>query len=176
MLRDLQNYAQTLSDEDFEAGVDQAFTTVLSSGEEVPLCEDGENIKVTKSNVNDFVAKVMEARRNEAAFQVAAVREGFLQVIERKEEILDLLTWEALESRCTGEKHISSERLKTITTFPNNDASHPIVARFWRVFESWSDVERSAYLKFVWGRSRLPIDLTRLSDRHQVRLITNMNP
>lgn len=51
-----------MSDEDFEAGVDQYFTTVLSSGEEVPLMEDGESVKVTKANIDDFVAKVLQAR------------------------------------------------------------------------------------------------------------------
>jgi len=97
-----------------------------------------------------------------------------MTVIQNKSEVLDLLTWEGLEARCTGEKHISVERLKSITTFPNNDASHPIIGRFWRVFEAWSDVERSAYLKFVWGRSRLPIDLTRLSRKHEVRLMPHL--
>lgn len=51
VLRDLQQYSQTLSEADFEAGVDQYFTTVLSTGEEVPLCADGETIRVTKSNL-----------------------------------------------------------------------------------------------------------------------------
>jgi len=66
VLRDLLQYAQNLSDEDFDAGVDQYFTTVLSSGEEVPLCPDGETIKVTKANIDEFCAKVLEARTNEA--------------------------------------------------------------------------------------------------------------
>lgn len=63
----MQEHAKNLSDEMFEYGVDQNFTTVLSCGDEVPLCEDGENIKVTKANVNEFIEKVLEARVNEAA-------------------------------------------------------------------------------------------------------------
>jgi len=55
VLRDLQQYALSLSDEDFAAGVDQNFTTVLSSGEEVPLLPDGENRMVTKENLGEFV-------------------------------------------------------------------------------------------------------------------------
>ena len=55
-----------MNDEDFEAGVDQYFTTVLSSGDEVPLCDGGESIRVTKNNIDEFVAKVLEARHNEA--------------------------------------------------------------------------------------------------------------
>lgn len=78
VLRDMQQYAQNLSDEDFDAGVDQCFTTVLSSGEEIPLMEDGESVKVTKTNIDDFVAKVLKARSQEATEQIAATREGFL--------------------------------------------------------------------------------------------------
>lgn len=55
VLRDMQQYAQNLSDEDFEHGVDQNFTTVLSCGDEVPLCPDGENVKVTKANIGEFI-------------------------------------------------------------------------------------------------------------------------
>ena len=43
VLTDLQNHGASLSDADFEAGVDQNFTTILSNGEEVTLCEDGES-------------------------------------------------------------------------------------------------------------------------------------
>ena len=48
VLKDLKQHSQNLSDEDFEAGVDQNFTTILSNGDEVPLCEGGEEKKVTK--------------------------------------------------------------------------------------------------------------------------------
>lgn len=78
----MQNYATSLSDEDFDAGVDQYFTTVLSSGQEVPICPGGESIKVTKANIDEFAAMVLEARSKETTVQVEAIREGFLQVIE----------------------------------------------------------------------------------------------
>lgn len=41
VLTDLQKYGASLTDEDFEASVDQNFTTVLSNGEEVELCAGG---------------------------------------------------------------------------------------------------------------------------------------
>lgn len=83
--------------------------------------------------------------------------------------------WQTIESRCTGDKHISEERLKSITEYPMCEKNHAIVSRFWRVFESFTDVERSAYLKFVWGRSRLPMSLENLNYKHQVRLMTDMD-
>ena len=100
VLRDLKNYARYLSDEYFEAGVDQYFTTVLSTGEEVPLCPEGDSKKVTKENVQEFCDLVLDVRRHEADQQVEAIREGFLQVIQNKQDILDFCDWETLESRC----------------------------------------------------------------------------
>lgn len=118
---------------------------------------------------------MLKARSIEAAEQIEAIREVFLKVIQEKTAILDFLDWETFERRCTGDKTISVERLKTITTFPNNGSDHEIIPRFWRVFEAFNDTERAAYLKFIWGRCRLPIDLSNLSYKHQVRLIEGMD-
>lgn len=109
---------------------------------------------------------MLEARAKEAAEQVEYIREGFLKVIENRTNILDFLDWETFEARCTGDKKISIDRLKSITSYPNCPNDHEIVGRFWRMFEAWTDEERSRYLKFVWGRSRLPMDLQGLSYKH----------
>jgi len=50
----------------------------------VPLCEGGEEKRVTKENIAEFTSLVLEARKNEAKVQVEAIREGFLQVIQQK--------------------------------------------------------------------------------------------
>ena len=34
----------------------------------------------------------------------------------------------------------------------------PAIQFFWNVLNSFSDEERELYLKFVWGRSRLPLE------------------
>lgn len=120
VLRDLQNHASSLSDEDFAAGVDQNFTTVLSSGVEVPLCPDGENIRVTKANLDDFISKTVEARKNEAAEQVAAIREGIRKVTTDyagPRAIFTFCDWETMEVRCTGDKTVDMEKLKKISEF-----------------------------------------------------------
>ena len=41
---------------------------------------------------------------------------------------------------------------------------------FWRVFESFSQENRSLYLKFVWGRTRLPIGVC--TQKHKVKVMT----
>lgn len=88
--------------------------------------------------------------------------------------LVSYLTPDAIEIRACGAKEIDLERLKSITSY-NVDSNHEIVGRFWRVFENFTHAQRSSYLKFVWGRNRLPSDLSRLSRKHEVRMFTNMN-
>ena len=88
---------------------------------------------------------------------------------------ISYLTHDAIEVRACGNKFIDTDRLKSITIYPNCDQNHEIVHRFWRVFESFSGEERALYLKFVWGRNRLPADLSKISRKHEVRLMSNMN-
>jgi len=71
---------------------------------------------------------------------------------------LALLSWEAIEARACGLKVFDVEKFKEMTHFSYMEGDHPLVARFWRVFEAFTEEEKALYLKFVWGRSRLPID------------------
>lgn len=89
-------------------------------------------------------------------------------------DVLSYLTPLAVEIRACGEKTIDPARLRAITTYPNCNPEHEIVGRFWRVFEAFTPEERAAYLKFVWGRNRLPIDTSNIS-RHELRLYNNMS-
>ena len=74
-------------------------------------------------------------------------------------DTLYYLTSAAIEKRVCGEKTVSVDLLKSITAYRNCSEDHEAIRRFWRVFESLSQEERQMYLSFVWGRSRLPIDL-----------------
>jgi len=176
VLTDLRVNGAQLSDEDFEAGIEQCFTTALSNGEEIVLCDGGDERKVTKNSIEEFIGLVLERRFSEASEQVKAIQKGIDQVFMGKLGMISYLTAEAVEVRACGSKEVSIERLKSVTSYSNCSESHEIVQRFWRVFESMSHPQRSNYLKFVWGRNRLPIDLTRLSRRHEVRLFDNLNP
>jgi E3 ubiquitin-protein ligase HERC1 len=37
------------------------------------------------------------------------------------------------------------------------------------MFEAFTQEERAKYLKFLWGRSRIPSDVSRLEYKHQLR-------
>ena len=175
VLTDLRNYSAQLTDEEFEQTVDQTFTTVLSNGDEINLCENGDTRKVRKTDIEEFIDLVVKARFNEASEQNKAIQSGIDAVFQGKLGHISYLNHDAIETRACGSKKIETERLRSITIYPNCGADHEIVGRFWRVFESFTYEERAIYLKFVWGRNRLPQDLSKISRKHEVRLMTNMS-
>lgn len=159
-----------LTEEDFEASIEQYFTTILSNSTEVDLCPDGSTRKVTKRNLNEFIELVLKVRSAEAKEQMEAIKSGINSTLDGKINTLGYLRWEQIEVRACGEKIFDIEKLRSITSYPECEDTHPIVARFWRVFESYTEEEKSDYLKFVWGRTRMPIDCDNLLYKHEVRM------
>lgn len=47
--------------------------------------------------------------------------------------------------------------------------------QFWQVMQRFTDEERCLYLKFVWGRARLPVDCRNLSYRHGIEYCSGRN-
>jgi hypothetical protein len=56
-------------------------------------------------------------------------------------------------------KEIPTDKLKGITYYCGCSEDTKQVKWFWNVFDRMSDEDRTLYLKFAWGRSRLPFDL-----------------
>lgn len=46
--------------------------------------------------------------------------------------------------------------MKMHTVYVGWSETHPVVQRFWRVMSELSNKDRSQFLRFAWGRSRLP--------------------
>ena len=46
--------------------------------------------------------------------------------------------------------------MKIHTIYEGWSENHPVVQRFWRVIRDFSNKDRSQFLRFAWGRSRLP--------------------
>jgi len=69
-----------------------------------------------------------------------------------------------------GQNIVSIERLKQITAYRNCSDTHDVIKRFWTVFESFSNDERVGYLRFVWGRTRLPLNEEEVTMQHTIQL------
>jgi len=55
-----------------------------------------------------------------------------------------------------GSPDIPIGLLKSVATYKGVEADAPLVNWFWEVMEELSQEERSLFLRFVWGRTRLP--------------------
>lgn len=170
--KDLEKHANKYKPEEFDAVVDETFTTVLSSQKTVPLCPDGENKKVTHENYQEFIALTIKARQAEASNQMKWLKEGISEIIDLN--ILTFLNWDEIEKRaCGGE--IETEVLKSISEYRDCSVDSTIIKWFWKMFDSFSQEDRKAYLKFVWGRSKIPVDTSNLYYKHRISVYSHWN-
>ena len=154
-IKDLEKNKGQIPPDMFVDMMDLSYTTQLSNGETVPIIEDGENKKVTFDEVDEYHKLVIKARAEEGMKQIKALREGFEIIFPMS--ILGILSWRDVEERVRGPSEISVAALKSITEYSSCSSDNEFVQRFWRVLEEFTNEEKSKFLKFVWGRSRLPI-------------------
>lgn len=72
-----------------------------------------------------------------------------------------------------GSPDIPLHLLKSVATYKGIEPSASLIQWFWEVMESFSNTERSLFLRFVWGRTRLPRTIADFRGRDfviQVRL------
>lgn len=167
VIEDLRNNTKDLSEEDFDACIDEYFVTLLSNGTQVELIPGGKNVKVTKQNLNEYIRLIVSARLNESQKQIKAIKQGIDYVISLN--ICKFLNSQQVEARATGSKTLDLEKLKQISTYDGASSTDPHIKIFWEVMESFNDEERSLYLKFVWGRARLPANT---SQNHKIVSMT----
>jgi hypothetical protein len=55
-----------------------------------------------------------------------------------------------------GSPEIDVQLLKQNTKYTGCNANDPHIKYFWQVLEAFSQTERAQFLRFAWGRSRLP--------------------
>lgn len=102
------------------------------------------------------------------------IREGVDFVVDLK--IFMLLTYEDVAIRACGPPEVKVEDFKKITDYGNCNADHQVIKFFWEMFENFTQDERQKYLKFVWGRTKLPADNSELHNRHRIDLSDWMDP
>jgi hypothetical protein len=81
-----------------------------------------------------------------------AMRRGLESVLPRTG--LALLTWRELERRVCGDRTVTAAALRAITRSGISD--QPQEAWLWQIIDEMDDAQRSAFLAFATGRSRLP--------------------
>jgi hypothetical protein len=80
--------------------------------------------------------------------------------------IINLVEWNELEDRACGMKILDIEKLKSITDYECCNEDSKVIKWFWNVLGNMEEEDKTLYLKFAWGRSRLPFDCSKLRYRH----------
>ncbi|XP_019386162.1 PREDICTED: E3 ubiquitin-protein ligase HECTD3-like, partial [Crocodylus porosus] len=138
-----------------EFGDELTYTTVLSDQRTVELIPNGSQIAVRYEDRQEFVRLVRTARLEESTEQIAAMQAGLLRVVPQS--VLDFLTWQQLEKKVCGDPEVTVEALKNFAQFEGMEPSDTRVQYFWEALTNFTNEDRSRFLRFVTGRSRLPI-------------------
>jgi len=141
--------------EKFESVLDERFTTQLSNGQEEELKAGGKSMTVTYELREEYVKLCIQTRLHEADKQIAAIRKGLNAVVSP--HMLSLFSAYDLELMVCGDPEISLELLRKHTIYRGCSNSSPLIKNLWKCLESFNTEERQMFLRFVWGRSRLPV-------------------
>jgi len=133
----------------------EKFVTQLSDNTEVELKRDGKSTGLTYELRHQYTDLVIKSRLHESARQIDAVRKGLDSVVPIR--MLSLFSWFDLETLVCGNPHIDVEALRRHTKFTGVlSSSHPLIRHFFDALHSFNMEERQLFLRFVWGRNRLP--------------------
>ncbi|XP_076824506.1 E3 ubiquitin-protein ligase HERC2-like isoform X1 [Clavelina lepadiformis] len=128
------------------------FTTTTACGQEVQLST--KHATVTARNRNEYIRLAIQHRLHEFDRMVEAVREGMVCVIPVP--LMTLFTAKELETMVCGNPDIPLQLLRSVATHRGISPNDELAEWFWEVLESFTNEERSLFLRFVWGRTRLP--------------------
>ncbi|KAG1709280.1 hypothetical protein DVH05_019923 [Phytophthora capsici] len=136
------------------AGLELRFTASSCTGEEIELVPGGRSLMVDFHNRLEYCRLAERARLDECSAQVAAMARGFATLFPRR--ALTLLTWQELEILACGSPKIDLDLWKRHTRYDGYAEDDPTVLLFWEALAEFSDEQRADFVRFAWGRSRLP--------------------
>jgi hypothetical protein len=137
------------------------FTTTASNGSLVSLSGNGRT-HITWDNKEQYIQLTYQYRIHEFNVQIDAIRRGLATVVPYR--LFNLFTWKEMEVLVCGECDFDVDLLERKTKyagFINNKKitrNTPHIRYFWNMLRNdFTADERSKWLTFVWGRSRLPL-------------------
>ena len=173
------NLENIKSEDEFNSLHDDLYFAVHSSGNNslIDLVQNGQNIKVTFQNLPEYINLYKKFLLSEYDNQIALIRSGLFDLLFKisQKNFSYLLTPQDLEKFITGEPKLDLQLLRENTSYDSYEPSMKIIQDFWKVLESFTEEEKSLYLKFVSGRSRLP-DARSFHFTHKIQRSNKRNP
>lgn len=161
-------------DEEEMARLDLKFTMKGSDGRIVELLPGGNATPVTIKRRDDFLRALARARIHELDRPCAAIARGLATQVPRN--LLSIFTSQELELMVCGPPEVDIDILKANTIYGDGvSETTPSVQLFWQVLHDFSQEDRQRYLRFVWGRSRLPSSSQDWDRKHKISKLSVRN-
>ena len=119
------------------------------------LIPNGQNILVTKKNLDFYIEKRMEEFKNSQLIGVNEIIKGINSVFNV--DYLKIFTSDQLELLINGTPFIDVEDWRINTQYKNYNDYDNTILMFWEVISSLSQEELSNFLLFCTGSSKVPI-------------------
>ncbi len=111
--------------------------------------------RVDLVEVEKYLILYAEARLTEARHAIGMFRRGLVSILP--ESALSLLTWDELQAAVCGPRVIDITRLRENTEYDDDlSAEDPHIMLFWEVLATFTEAQKSSFLRFVWARPTLP--------------------
>jgi hypothetical protein len=134
---------------------DLTWSYTRSDGVVVELVEGRGKQPVELVDVGRYLVLYAEARLSEGRNAIGMFRRGLISILP--ESCLSLLNWEELQATVCGPRTIDVQRLKDNTEYDDDlSPEDDHIVLFWEVLGTFSEAEKSAFLRFVWARPTLP--------------------
>ncbi|OEH77691.1 hect domain-containing protein [Cyclospora cayetanensis] len=131
---------------------DMTFCAEDTLGRSFELVEGGADIPVNALNLNTFIRLSEKFRLLEGTEGVEALLRGFGAVLPLG-RIRLLFDWRRLEYRVCGDREVDVSVLKEHTVC----SSERLKGQLFQILESFNNEQMQRFLRFVCGRSRLPV-------------------
>ena len=143
-----------------DIGLDLTFSTVtywFGRAQTVDLIPNGRNIPVTESDKEKYVDLVCQHRMTTSIEkQVDAFLHGFYDLV--KPELISVFNPRELELIISGMPDIDILDLKKNTDYHGWKPADKEITWFWNILFSLSKSDKAAFLQFVTGSSKVPLN------------------
>jgi hypothetical protein len=170
----LLHEVQTAEDErDWDSGLGAGlyFVRTVGDGSESELLPGGSSKAVTWDLRAEFCERMERHLLYELQPAIGAIERGMATVVPPCATAL--FTPRELEIIVCGDPDFDMPFWRAHTTYSGYTAEHTTIKLFWKVMEGLSRDERSGFVRFAWGRDRLPPHSTWCKDMQITRRNTD---
>ena len=174
----INNLENIKSEEEFDNLHEDLYFAVPSVDNTLTdLVENGQNKKVTFKDLPEYINLYKKFLLTEYDKQISLIRSGLFDLLFKltQNNLSYLISPQDLEEFITGEPKLDIQLLRERTLYDSYEANSKVIQDFWKALESFTEEEKSLYLKFVSGRTRLP-DARSINFVHKIQKLNKRNP